>query len=373
MTPTRRALILCTGNSARSQMAEGLVNHFLKGQWKAYSAGTQPTGAVHPLAVAAMAELGIDISAQRSKSVEEFHDMPFDAVITVCDDAAENCPIWLGPGLVKHIGFPDPAAVEGSGEEKLDAFREARNGLRLKILDYLKGIEVVPDRTPGSRETFDWELHRLRDATLTLGTLVQNYITDSVECLKARDLSRARELIRHDASINRHRHDIELFALTLIATQQPVAGDLRQIASALDVSGELERIGDYAKGIAKIVILMGSEPMIKPLVDIPPMAEKVVEMIRAALDALARGDVEAAYEIPKRDDEVDALYNHVYGDLLALAGKDPASFDQVNYLLWIAHNLERAADRVTNLCERIIFTNTGELVSLDKDEELLAG
>jgi len=180
-------------------------------------------------------------------------------------------------------------------------------------------------------------------------------------------------LIRHDAKINRRKYDIERFALTLIATQQPVAGDLRQIASALDVSGELERFGDYAKGIAKIVILMGDEPMIKPLVDIPPMAEKVTAMIRAALDALARGDVDAAREIPKSDDEVDALYNQVYCDLLDLVGKDPANFDQVNYLLWIAHNLERAADRVTNLCERIIFTATGEITSLDKDEELLAG
>ncbi|MBN1122044.1 MAG: phosphate signaling complex protein PhoU [Anaerolineae bacterium] len=237
----------------------------------------------------------------------------------------------------------------------------------------MKDFEPAASRVPGSRETFDWELHRLRDATLTLGTMVQNYITDSVECLKARDLTKARELIRHDAKINRRKYDIERFSLTLIATQQPVAGDLRQIASALDVAGELERIGDYAKGIAKIVILMGSEPMIKPLVDIPPMAEKVTAMIRAALDALARGDVDAAREIPKRDDEVDALYNHVYCDLLELAGKDPANFDQVNYLLWIAHNLERAADRVINLCERIIFTNTGKIVNLDKDEELLAG
>jgi arsenate reductase len=135
----KHVLILCTGNSARSQMAEGLINHFTGEEWIAYSAGTAPTGAIHPLAVQAMAELGIDISAQRSKSTEEFRDTPLDLVVTVCDDAAENCPVWLGQGTVVHIAFPDPAAVTGEEAERLAAFRAARDGIREKVLGYLTG------------------------------------------------------------------------------------------------------------------------------------------------------------------------------------------------------------------------------------------
>jgi arsenate reductase len=134
----QRALFLCTGNSARSQMAEALVNHFLGDTWEAYSAGTKPSGYVHPLAVEAMAELGIDISAQRSKSTETFREMDLDRVITLCDDAARNCPAWLGKGHVKHMGYPDPAAAEGSRSERLEAFRQVRDGLREQMLAYLQ-------------------------------------------------------------------------------------------------------------------------------------------------------------------------------------------------------------------------------------------
>jgi arsenate reductase len=131
-------LFLCTGNSARSQMAEGLINHFLRDTWEAFSAGTKPSGYVHPMAVQAMAELGIDISAQRSKSTDEYRNVEFDRVITVCDHAAQNCPAWLGTGIVKHIGFPDPAAAKGSEEERLAVFREVRDGLREKVFEYLE-------------------------------------------------------------------------------------------------------------------------------------------------------------------------------------------------------------------------------------------
>jgi arsenate reductase len=141
MMGKKRVLFLCSGNSARSQMAEGLVNHFLGDRWEAYSAGTAPTGHVHPLAIQAMAELGIDISRQRSKSVDEFRDTDFDLVITVCDQAAQNCPLWLGPGQVKHMGFPDPAAATGSEAERLEVFHQVRDGLRQEVSHYLKEIE----------------------------------------------------------------------------------------------------------------------------------------------------------------------------------------------------------------------------------------
>ncbi|MCS7283754.1 MAG: arsenate reductase ArsC [Anaerolineae bacterium] len=144
----RRVLFLCTGNSARSQMAEGLVNHFLGDQWEAYSAGTHPSGYVHPLAVQAMQELGIDISHQRSKSVEEFRTQSFDVVITLCDSAAQECPAWLGPGKAIHMGFPDPAAAEGLLEDRMEAFRRVRDSIQEKVLRYLR--EEHSDAKPAS-------------------------------------------------------------------------------------------------------------------------------------------------------------------------------------------------------------------------------
>jgi arsenate reductase len=134
----KRVLFLCTGNSARSQMAEGLVNHFLGAGWEAYSAGTHPAGYVHPLAIQAMHELGIDISDHRSKPADEFRNTPFDLVVTVCDDAAENCPLWLGPGQVVHIGFPDPVQATGSNAELLEVFRQVRDAIRQQVLEYLQ-------------------------------------------------------------------------------------------------------------------------------------------------------------------------------------------------------------------------------------------
>jgi arsenate reductase (thioredoxin) len=133
----KSVLFLCTGNSCRSQMAEGLVNHFLASGWQAYSAGTRPSGYVHPLAIEAMAELGIDISAGQSKSTETFRQAKFDVVVTVCDNAAEDCPLWLGPGRVVHISFPDPAGATGSHEEKMAIFRQVRDDIHQQVLAYL--------------------------------------------------------------------------------------------------------------------------------------------------------------------------------------------------------------------------------------------
>jgi arsenate reductase (thioredoxin) len=134
----RRVIVLCTGNSARSQMAEGLINHSLGDRWEAVSAGTKPSGRVHPLAVAAMSDLGIDISHHRSKSTDEFRGQDFDVVITVCDNAAQNCPTWLGKGRQVHIGFPDPAAFEGPEADQLARFREVRDGIRQEVLGFLE-------------------------------------------------------------------------------------------------------------------------------------------------------------------------------------------------------------------------------------------
>lgn len=221
------------------------------------------------------------------------------------------------------------------------------------------------------RESFDRELQRLQDEILALGSMVENALVESVDILKRRDMEGSRRLIAQDRLINEKRFAIEADALALIATQQPMAGDLRTLAAVLEIVTELERMGDYAKGIARINLMMGEKPLLKPLIDIPRMAEKARDMLHRALDAFVRRDVALARAIPADDDEVDALYNQVYRELITLIMTDPRTIDQANYLLWVAHNLERTADRVTNICERVVFTVTGEMMEMDTEEGLI--
>ena len=219
------------------------------------------------------------------------------------------------------------------------------------------------------RDMFDRDLQELEDELLTLGSRVERAITESVSSLKRRDRETAQQIVEEDRQLNEKRYELEAKALTLIATQQPMAGDLRTIAAILSLASELERIGDYAKGIAKINVMMGDAPLLKPLIDVPRMAEKTRDMLHAALQAFAERDVDLARSIPKRDDEVDGLYNQVYRELLTYIISDPRTIDQATYLLWVAHNLERAADRVVNICERVIFTVSGKLVELKGSDD----
>ncbi|MGD9028824.1 MAG: phosphate signaling complex protein PhoU [Anaerolineae bacterium] len=218
-----------------------------------------------------------------------------------------------------------------------------------------------------ARETFEKKLQASVDQVLVLGSMVENALTESVAGLKRKDLEASRRCVARDRIINEMRFEIEADALALIATQQPMAVDLRTLAAVLDIASELERIGDYAKGIARINLMIGGEPYIKPLVDLPAMASRASEMLHESLEAFALRDADLARAIPDKDDEVDALYNQVYRELLTLIMADPSRIDQANFLLWAAHNLERAADRVTNICERVIFTVTGEMVELDME------
>ncbi len=219
------------------------------------------------------------------------------------------------------------------------------------------------------RETFERDLQQLEDDVLTLGSRVELAITNSVAILKERDHPGAERLIEQDRELNEKRYALEARALTLIATQQPMAGDLRTIAAILSLASELERIGDYAKGIARVSLMMGDEPLLKPLIDLPRMADKTRDMLDRALQAFSERDVDLARAIPQEDDEVDGLYNQVYRELLTYIISDPRTIDQATYLLWVAHNLERAADRVTNICERVIFTVTGKLVEIKGGEQ----
>jgi len=220
------------------------------------------------------------------------------------------------------------------------------------------------------RENFARKLQRLEDDVLLLGSMVEQAIGEAVEVLKRRDLEGAGRLIAGDRAINEKRFAIEADCLVLLATQQPMASDLRTLAAVLEIATELERIGDYAKGIARINLMMGEQPLLKPLIDVPRMADKVRDMLHRALDAFVRRDVAQARAIPTEDHEVDALYNQIYRELLTFMLADPRTIDRATHLLWVAHNLERAADRVTNICERVIFTVTGEMKELDTDENL---
>lgn len=215
------------------------------------------------------------------------------------------------------------------------------------------------------RRAFDKALQELISDTLELGLMVEKAIERSVEALKSRDIDEARRVAHDDLAINAKRFAIEEKCLLLLATQQPMARDLRTIAAIMFMIADLERMGDHAEGIAKITIMMGQEPLIKPLIDIPKMADKACDMLRRSLKAFVEGDVEAAKAIAAEDDEVDRLHDLVYRELIDSMIENPAAIARATYLLWVSHNLERIADRVTNICERIVFTVTGRMEEMN--------
>jgi phosphate transport system protein len=219
------------------------------------------------------------------------------------------------------------------------------------------------------RKTFETELQQVKDNVLMLGSMAEQAILNSVEALKKRDLQASEKILEFDRQINKKRFEIENQLMVLIATQQPMAHDLRLLASSMEIISELERMGDYAKGIANINIRMGDAPLLKPLIDIPRMAVKGVDMLHRALTAFTNEDVEAARAIPVEDDEVDALYNQVYRELMTFVIQDPKTIERANWLLWVAHNLERVADRVTNICERTIFIATGDMTEVKSTDD----
>jgi phosphate transport system protein len=224
------------------------------------------------------------------------------------------------------------------------------------------------------RKTFESEIQQVKDEVLLLGSMVEHAIIGSVESLKKRDLKAAEKIMAEDREINKKRFAIENQLMVLIATQQPMAHDLRLLASTMEIISELERMGDYAKGIANINVRMGEEPLLKPLIDIPRMAQKGTDMLHRALSAFINEDVTVAQSIPIEDDEVDALYNQIYHELMLIIIQDPKSIERANWLLWVAHNLERVADRVTNICERTVFIATGEMGEIkNSDDEFWKG
>lgn len=223
------------------------------------------------------------------------------------------------------------------------------------------------------RANFDRGLQDLRDQILSLGSQVGENIVAVVDVLFERDFIGAQRLIAGDKDVNRRRIKIMNDALTLIATQQPMAGDMRLIASSIEISGELERINDYVKGIARISLMIGPEPIPDALEGLPQMAETTRDMLHRALDAASQGDADLARAIPAEDDVIDVLFNEIYRNIVAYVTDNPSKIEMSNRLEWAAHNLERAADRVTNICEWVVYMNTGEYIEMDSELEAPPG
>ena len=211
-----------------------------------------------------------------------------------------------------------------------------------------------------ARTDFDRELNTLMDELLSLGSMVQKSVLLSLDALKTRDLKLSQEVITDDDAIDDKAVEIEETCIDLMATQQPLAGDLRTIVTLLLVSSELERMGDYAEGIAKIGLRIGEEALLKPLIDIPRIGDLASNMLRLSLETLVSRDVEGAKQVILMDDDVDALYNQIYRELVLMMIENPKNIQRATYLLWVAHDLERIADRATNISERTIFMVTGK-------------
>lgn len=217
----------------------------------------------------------------------------------------------------------------------------------------------------GPRVAFDNRLGEIRDNVLRMGQLLDSAIERSLRALVTQDTDLARQVIADDNAINDLRFVIEEECLAVIATQQPAASDLRQIIASMNLVNDLERMADHAAGICKTVLRIGDEPLLKPLVHLPRMADTARDMLRRALDAFMARDVAAARTVANMDDEIDHLYRAIFDELLAMMVRDPGAIQRATYLLWCGHNLERIGDRVTNIAERVIFMTTGQVQELN--------
>jgi len=216
-----------------------------------------------------------------------------------------------------------------------------------------------------AREPFVRQLNHLQDFVLEMGSMVDRAVERSMTALLDRDVELARVVIEGDKAVNAKNFETQNEVITLITQQAPMARDLRLVVSVAAIMTELERMGDHAEGIARIVIMMQDEPLVKPLIDLPIMAGHAREMLRDAIQAFVDQDVEGAYAVGRRDDEVDRLYDRIYRDLIQIMINDPSTIEPSTHLLWVSHNLERIADRATNIAERTVYSATGNLPQMD--------
>jgi phosphate transport system protein len=216
-----------------------------------------------------------------------------------------------------------------------------------------------------TRSAFERQLAEVQEDMLVMAGMVETSITQSIEALRLRDVALARRTIENDAEIDRRRYEVEERCIELISLQAPLASDLRTIISVLHISVDLERMGDHAEGIAKIALMLADEPPLKPYIDIPRMAEVAIDMLHGSVEAYKMRDTKRAREIIDMDDVVDGLYEQVYHELLLFMIDDPTLTQRATYMIWVAHNLERIADRTTNICERVVYLVEGRLHDLN--------
>ena len=216
-----------------------------------------------------------------------------------------------------------------------------------------------------TREAYHRAIKELEGDLEQMAAMADVAIKGAMEALVARDLEKSRQIVRNDIEVNKKRFEIEEKCIRLIATQQPMAVDLRIIAAIINIITDLERIGDHAEGIAKISVSIGDEPLVKPLVDMPMMAEKATSMLERCMKAFIERDIETARNICNEDDEVDAYYDKIYGELVHLMIEKPTLIKEATYLIWAAHNIERIADRVTNIAERVVYMVTGKMEEMN--------
>jgi phosphate transport system protein len=216
-----------------------------------------------------------------------------------------------------------------------------------------------------TRDLFERRLREMQDDVLIMGSMVEKAILRSMEALKNRDIELSNQVIRDDALINAKRYELEEKCIQTIALQQPMAADLRVLVAVLFIASELERMADHAEGIGRINIMLGDEALAGPLGDVVEMSDRSANMLRRAITAFVERDAEAARLICDEDDQIDALYDASYNALIHEMIKTPADIQRITYMIWTSHNLERIADRVTNVCERVIFMVTGRLEEIN--------
>jgi phosphate transport system protein len=215
------------------------------------------------------------------------------------------------------------------------------------------------------RDAYQRNLRELQDEVLVLGSMIEKALERSMQALKGRDLTLAKQVISEDQNVNKKRFEIEEKALDIITCQAPMASDLRILLAILFIVTDLERMGDHAAGNAKIALMIGDEPPLKPLIDLPRMNEKTIDMLHRSLNSFITHDAEAARKIVPEDDDIDNLYDQVFRELLTFMMEDPRTITRATRLMWVGHNLERTGDRVTNICERVVFMVTGKMEELN--------
>lgn len=216
-----------------------------------------------------------------------------------------------------------------------------------------------------ARDQFHRQINQLLDGVIEMGSLVDRATERAMTALVERDAAAAREVVEHDVDINQLNFHLQNSCISLLSLQAPMAGDLRVIVSVTSVLDNLERMGDHAEGIAKIVLMMQDEPLVKPLIDLPIMATKAREMLRLAVQSFVDRNPEAAYGVGRMDDLIDQLYDQIYADLVQIMVGDPSTIEPATHLLWCAHNLERIGDRATNIAERTVYAATGMMPQMD--------